>query len=65
MASHRRLIHEHYFVDKRVKGADHFIIRCITCGRCYCDLCGKILGAYTDRTALETESRYDKAVLGS
>ena len=65
MASNRRLIHEHYFVDKRVKGGDHFIIRCITCDRCYCDLCGKILGAYTDRTALQTESRYDKAVLGS
>jgi hypothetical protein len=39
------LIHEHYLVPKRMKEADHFIISCITCGDCYCHICGKILGS--------------------
>ena len=65
MISNRHLIHEHCFVDKRVKGADHFVVRCITCGSCYCDICGIILGAFTDRSGLDSESRYDNRVLDS
>jgi len=29
--SEHKLIHEHHFVPRRVKGADHFAICCITC----------------------------------
>jgi hypothetical protein len=65
MMSNRRLIHEHYFVAKKVKGANHFIIRCITCGHCYCDICGKILGGFTDSSFFESESRSDNGVLDS
>lgn len=61
MTSNRLLIHEHYFVDRRVKVADHFIIRCITCGHYYCDICGKMLGAFTD-SSVESESRSDNGV---
>ena len=37
-----QLIHEHYFVPARLKGPNHFAIRCITCGYCYCNICGKL-----------------------
>ena len=43
-----RLIHEHHFVPRRVKGADHFAICCITCGGV-----AKILVAFTDSSALQ------------
>ena len=65
MISNRYLIHEHCFVDKRVKGADHFVVCCITCGRCYCEICGIILGAFTNTSNLDSESRYDNGVLAS
>ena len=32
MISNGHLIHEHYFVPQRVKGAHHPINRCISCG---------------------------------
>ena len=63
MISNRHLIHEHCFVDKRVKGA--VVVRCITCGRCYCEICGIILGAFTNTSNLDSESRYDNGVLDS
>lgn len=50
------LIHEHYFVPKRMKGADHFIICCITCGDYYCHICGKTLVAFTNSSILESVS---------
>ena len=51
--SEHKLIHEHHFVPRRVKGADHFAICCITCDDCYCHICGKILVAFTDSSALQ------------
>ncbi len=38
-----RLMHEHYFVPARPKGLNHFVICCITCGNCYCSICGKLI----------------------
>jgi len=38
-----RLIHEHYFVPVRLKGLNHFVICCITCGDYYCKICGKLI----------------------
>ncbi len=46
--SEHKLIHEHHFAPRRTKGADHFAICCITCGDCYCHICGKKLVALTD-----------------
>jgi hypothetical protein len=46
-----KLIHEHHFVPRREKGADHYAICCITCSDCYCHICGKILVASTDNSA--------------
>jgi len=37
-----RLMHEHCFVSSRLKGIDSFAICCITCGYCYCNICGKL-----------------------
>lgn len=36
------LIHEHDFIQIAVKGSST-LIRCVTCGTYYCDLCGKAL----------------------
>jgi len=38
-----KMIHEHHFVSTRAKGANHFALCCITCGDCYCHICGKLL----------------------
>jgi hypothetical protein len=38
------IVHEHDFITTRIKEANSFLIQCITCGICYCDLCGKALG---------------------
>jgi hypothetical protein len=38
-----RLIHEHYLVPVRLKRLNHFVICCITCGDCYCNICGKLI----------------------
>jgi len=66
MISNSHLMHEHYFVvDKRVKEVGHFVVRCNTCGRCYCEICGIILGAFTDSSVHDSESRYDNRVLDS
>jgi len=66
MISNRHLIHEHYFVvDKRVKEVDHFVVRCITCGSCYSEICGIILGAFAYSSGLDSESQYDNRVLDS
>ena len=61
------LIHEHYFVAKRVKGAEHFINCCITCGDCYCLICGQILGAPIAQPLIQskTEIQPDNRVLDS
>jgi hypothetical protein len=37
------LMHEHDFVQVTAKGADNFLICCITCGSYYCNICGKLL----------------------
>ena len=42
--SENKLIHEHDFITTRIKETNSFLIHCITCGICYCDLCGKALG---------------------
>jgi hypothetical protein len=36
------LIHEHDFIQVAFKGSDT-LIRCVTCGTYYCELCGKEL----------------------
>jgi hypothetical protein len=41
--SKNKLIHEHDFITARIKETDSSLIHCITCGICYCDLCGKAL----------------------
>jgi hypothetical protein len=41
--SEYKLIHEHDFVTRRAKGANHFALCCISCGDCYCQICGKLL----------------------
>jgi hypothetical protein len=33
-----KLIHEHYFVPVRLKGLNHFVICCVTCGDHYCKI---------------------------
>jgi len=39
-----KLIHEHEFIRATDKEANKmFCVQCITCGICYCDLCGKTL----------------------
>jgi hypothetical protein len=38
-----KLIHEHDFITARIKETNSFFIHCITCGICYCGLCGKAL----------------------
>ena len=38
-----RLMHEHNFVPVKLKGVNHFLICCITCGNCYCPICGKLI----------------------
>jgi len=37
------LIHEHYLVAARPRGLNYFVICCLTCGDCYCNICGKLL----------------------
>jgi hypothetical protein len=41
--SESKLIHEHDFITTRIKETNSFFIHCITCGICYCGLCGKAL----------------------
>ena len=41
--SEDELIHEHQFISTTLKGASRFGIYCITCGACYCQICGKSL----------------------
>lgn len=36
------LLHEHDFITA-VKGSNTSLIRCVTCGKYYCELCGKAL----------------------
>jgi hypothetical protein len=36
-----KLIHEHSYVP--VRGLNHFVICCITCGDYYCKICGKLI----------------------
>jgi hypothetical protein len=45
LQSEYKLIHEHDFVTvtRRAKGANHSALCCITCGDCFCDICGKLL----------------------
>lgn len=38
-----KLIHEHQFISTTLKGENCFGICCITCGACYCQICGKLL----------------------
>ena len=40
------LIHEHYFVPAKPKVLDEFVVCCITCGNCYCNICGKLLHGF-------------------
>lgn len=37
------LIHEHYFVAAKLNELNQFVTCCITCGDCYCNICGKLL----------------------
>jgi hypothetical protein len=41
--SQDKLIHEHDFIPKTPKGIDNFAICCVTCMRCYCHICGKLI----------------------
>jgi hypothetical protein len=41
--SQNELIHEHDFIHVAVKGSSTPLIRCVTCGTYYCELCGKAL----------------------
>lgn len=38
-----KLIHEHEFIPKKLKGRNHFDTCCLTCGACYCNMCGRII----------------------
>ena len=38
-----RLIHEHDFITKKIKGTNYFVTCCITCSDCYCNCCGKLI----------------------
>jgi len=40
--SQNEQIHEHDFIQIAVKGSST-LIRCVTCGTYYCELCGKAL----------------------
>jgi hypothetical protein len=44
--SQKELLHEHDFIPVAVKGLNRPLIRCVTCGKYYCEFCGKAL---TDR----------------
>ncbi len=44
--SQKEILHEHGFIPIAVKGLNRPLIRCVTCGKYYCELCGKAL---TDR----------------
>jgi rRNA maturation endonuclease Nob1 len=37
------LMHEHDLIALAIKDVNRFLIRCITCGIYYCNLCGKAL----------------------
>jgi rRNA maturation endonuclease Nob1 len=37
------LMHEHDLIAVAIKDVHRFLIRCITCGIYYCNLCGKSL----------------------
>ena len=41
--SGNKLVHEHDFLTIRFKETNSPLIHCITCGICYCGLCGKAL----------------------
>ncbi len=36
-----KLIHEHDFITITANETNTALVRCITCGQYYCDLCGK------------------------
>jgi len=38
-----KLIHEHEFIPKKLKGRNLFDICCLTCEACYCNMCGKLI----------------------
>jgi hypothetical protein len=38
-----KLIHEHDFITIGIKKTNSSLVRCITCGEYYCDICGKAL----------------------
>jgi hypothetical protein len=42
ITSQNELIHEHDFIQIAVKGSST-LVRCVTCGTYYCELCGKAL----------------------
>ena len=41
--SQDKLIHEHDFIPKTLKGINNFAICCVTCMQCYCHICGKLI----------------------
>lgn len=41
--SQEELLHEHDFIPIVVKGLNRPLICCVTCGKYYCELCGKAL----------------------
>ena len=41
--SENKLIHEHDFITIRIKETNSSLIHCVTCGKYYCDLCGRAL----------------------
>jgi hypothetical protein len=41
--SEDKLIHEHQFVSTRLKGTNQLGVCCLTCGDCYCQICGKLI----------------------
>jgi hypothetical protein len=38
-----QLIHEHLFIPERRMGGSHSGMWCVTCEKCYCHMCGKLL----------------------
>jgi hypothetical protein len=53
----KTLIHEHDFVSVVTEERKR-IIRCITCGTCFCEICGKVLNAallHADQLCFEVD----------
>jgi hypothetical protein len=38
-----RLMHEHDFITKKLKGTNYFATCCITCNDRYCNCCGELI----------------------